>query len=220
MADASAWDRARKGKAEIRRPALQRRECPGARRYRILDTITAAERNTRRPSACRIGRPHEAPPPKLAQLQRCGAPGGSRTPDQLLRRQLLYPLSYEGVGAHYSLQGIGRVGPASTRVCVQGRRIRAHLGTLARDSPRPPLARASPTSRMRPLFGRTRPGFRRRNPFRLPPGPDRRLVSIATRRPKDSVVRGRCADSRRSLSPGGTFVPCQHAHAEYAHACV
>ena len=156
-----------------------------------------------------------------AATERCGAPGGSRTPDQLLRRQLLYPLSYEGVGAHYSLQGIGRVGPASTRVCVQGRRIRAHLGTLARDSPRPPLARASPTSRMRPLFGRTRPGFRRRNPFRLPPGPDRRLVSIATRRPKDSVVRGRCADSRRSLSPGGTFVPCQTcARGICARVCV
>ena len=34
-----------------------------------------------------------------------GAPGGSRTPDQLLRRQLLYPLSYEGAGACTSLTG-------------------------------------------------------------------------------------------------------------------
>ena len=29
-----------------------------------------------------------------------GAPGGDRTPDPLLRRQLLYPLSYQGSQCH------------------------------------------------------------------------------------------------------------------------
>src|SRR3972149_6328674 len=37
-----------------------------------------------------------------------GAPGGSRTPNLFLRRELLYPLSYEGVATLYLYYQIGR----------------------------------------------------------------------------------------------------------------
>ena len=37
----------------------------------------------------------------VCRLERAGAPGGIRTPDPLLRRQLLYPLSYGRTHIHY-----------------------------------------------------------------------------------------------------------------------
>ena len=36
-------------------------------------------------------------PAYVQVFEKNGAPGGDRTPDPLLRRQLLYPLSYQGI---------------------------------------------------------------------------------------------------------------------------